>query len=48
MRLVFLEEADKVEACGRLGVGEDYLRVLLHRAKTRFRDKLAKRGASTG
>ena len=47
LRLVFLEEADKVEACGRLGVGEDYLRVLLHRAKSRFRDKLGKRGAST-
>ena len=46
LRLVFLEEADKVKACERLGVGEGYLRVLLHRAKSRFRDRLAKRGAS--
>lgn len=44
LRMIFLEEADKGEACGRLGVGEGYLRVLLHRAKARFRDKLANQG----
>ena len=46
LRMIFLEEVDTAEACGRLGVGEGYLRVLLHRAKSRFRDKLANRGVS--
>ena len=44
LRMIFLEEADTAEACGRLGVGKGYLRVLLHRAKSRFRDKLANQG----
>jgi RNA polymerase sigma-70 factor (ECF subfamily) len=44
LRMIFLEEVDAAEACGRLGVGEGYLRVLLHRAKSRFRDKLAEKG----
>ena len=44
LRMVFLEEADKAEACERLGVSKDYVRVLLHRALSRFREKLAKRG----
>ena len=46
LRMIFFEEIDKTEACERLGVNEDYLRVLMHRAKSRFREKLAKRGAS--
>lgn len=42
LRMV-LDGVEAAEACLRLGVDEDYLRVLLHRAKLRFRKKLAKR-----
>jgi RNA polymerase sigma-70 factor, ECF subfamily len=34
---IFLEEKDKDEVCQQLGVEREYLRVLLHRAKERFR-----------
>lgn len=34
---VFLEERSKDEICREFGVDRDYLRVLLHRAKERFR-----------
>ncbi len=44
LRLVFLEEVSKAEACQRLGVGEDYFRVLLHRAISRFRKQAGKAG----
>ncbi len=37
LRAVFLEEMTKDEVCGRFGVGRDYLRVLLYRAKEKFR-----------
>src|SRR6266850_6386752 len=37
LRMFFLEERDKSEICERFQVGENYLRVLLHRAKLRFR-----------
>jgi RNA polymerase sigma-70 factor (ECF subfamily) len=37
LKAVFLEERDKDEVCGELGVDRDYLRVLLHRAKASFR-----------
>ena len=37
LRAVFLEERDKDEVCTELGVGREYLRVLLHRAKQSFR-----------
>ena len=47
LQAVFLEETEKPEACRRLGVDQDYLRVLLHRAKSRFREKLTKPRAST-
>jgi RNA polymerase sigma-70 factor (ECF subfamily) len=40
LRLVFLEEEDRDEVCRRLGVDRGYLRVLLHRAKLRFRELL--------
>ena len=40
LRMVFLDEADKSEACQRLGVDPGYLRVLIHRAKVRFRAKV--------
>jgi RNA polymerase sigma-70 factor (ECF subfamily) len=37
LRAVFLEEMNKDEACQKFGVGRAYLRVLLHRAKDKFR-----------
>jgi RNA polymerase sigma-70 factor, ECF subfamily len=44
LRAVFLEEADKDEVCKRFQVDRDYLRVLVHRAKNRFRAALDKSG----
>jgi RNA polymerase sigma-70 factor, ECF subfamily len=51
----FLEEKDKDEVCAQFGVERDYFRVLLHRAKDKFRvlyekdrDVLSGRGASRG
>jgi RNA polymerase sigma-70 factor (ECF subfamily) len=41
LRALFFEERDKDEVCRALGVDRQYLRVLLHRAKGRFRDALA-------
>jgi RNA polymerase sigma-70 factor (ECF subfamily) len=38
---IFLDERDKDEVCREQGVRRDYLRVLLHRAKKRFRQLLA-------
>lgn len=37
LRAVFLEEADKEDICRRFGVERDYLRVLVHRAKEKFK-----------
>jgi RNA polymerase sigma-70 factor (ECF subfamily) len=37
LRAMFLEEKDKDEICREFGVEREYLRVLLHRAKIRFR-----------
>jgi RNA polymerase sigma-70 factor (ECF subfamily) len=37
IRAIFLDERDKDAVCREQGVGRDYLRVLLHRAKKRFR-----------
>lgn len=50
LRLVFLEEREKVEVCRICQVDRNYLRVLLHRAKNRFRDSLPQKsmGASAG
>ncbi|HLH40401.1 MAG TPA: sigma-70 family RNA polymerase sigma factor [Bryobacteraceae bacterium] len=42
LRSVFLEEGDKGEICERFGVDRDYLRVLVHRAKNRFREAFEK------
>jgi RNA polymerase sigma-70 factor, ECF subfamily len=42
LRLIFLEEFDKNEVCRICGVDREYLRVLLHRAKNRFRAGLAR------
>ncbi len=38
LRLAMLEEVENTELCTRFGVNQDYLRVLLHRARRRFRD----------
>ena len=40
LRGIFLEDAEKDDVCARFGVNRDYLRVLVHRAKLRFKDKL--------
>lgn len=42
LRIFFLEERDRSEICKRFDVQEDYLRVLLHRAKLRFRSIYSK------
>lgn len=42
LRKVFLEEEDKDKVCRDLQIDRDYLRVLVHRAKARFRQGLAK------
>ena len=43
LRLAMLEEVDKAELCRRFEVSEEYLRVLLFRARKHFRDELLKR-----
>ncbi len=40
LRLLFIEERAKDEVCGICQVDRNYLRVLLHRAKNRFREAL--------
>jgi len=40
IRAIFLDERDKDAVCREQGVGRDYLRVMLHRAKKRFRQLL--------
>ena len=45
LRMAMWEETDKAELCRRFDASEEYLRVLLHRARTRFRDELLKRQA---
>jgi RNA polymerase sigma-70 factor (ECF subfamily) len=42
LRAVFLQERDKNEVCREFGVDREYLRVLLHRAKSRLRDGFVK------
>jgi RNA polymerase sigma-70 factor (ECF subfamily) len=37
LRSIFLEDKEKDDVCREFGVDRDYLRVLLHRAKERFR-----------
>jgi len=49
LRRVFLEEEDKDRVCSDLRVDRGYLRVLLHRARLRFKAALlAGRGAASG
>lgn len=40
IRQIFLEERDKDEVCREFSVDREYLRVMLHRAKARFRSVL--------
>ncbi|HKW98954.1 MAG TPA: sigma-70 family RNA polymerase sigma factor [Bryobacteraceae bacterium] len=42
LRALFLEEMEPVEVCRRFEVGPDYLRVLVFRAKARFRKAYAR------
>jgi RNA polymerase sigma-70 factor (ECF subfamily) len=44
LKMVFLEEGERSEICRRLKVDAGYLRVLLHRAKERFREAVRKKG----
>ena len=46
LRAVFLEERDKDEVCRERGVDRDYLRVLLYRAKEKFRSAFLRRPRS--
>jgi RNA polymerase sigma-70 factor, ECF subfamily len=46
LRAVFLEDIDKSEVCKRFDVDRNYLSVLVHRTKVRFRAALYKAGAS--
>jgi RNA polymerase sigma-70 factor (ECF subfamily) len=49
LRMIFLEEKDKSEVCQQLNVGREYLRVLLHRAKSCFKTSALKaQSASSG
>lgn len=46
LRWLFFEERDKDDICRTLEVDREYLRVLVHRAKTRFRTEFLKRDAT--
>ncbi len=46
LRQVYFEERDKDEICKDLKVNGEYLRVLVHRAKVRFKDVLRKLAAA--
>jgi len=40
LRAIFFEERSKDDVCQKFGITRDYLRVLLHRAKQKFRSSL--------
>ena len=44
LRWLFFEERDKDDICRELQVDRNYLRVLLHRAKARFRERFSEQG----
>ncbi len=48
LRLAMMEDADKLEVCRRLGVKQQYLRVLLFRARQRFRTELLRKEGRGG
>jgi RNA polymerase sigma-70 factor (ECF subfamily) len=41
LKWLFFDERDKNDVCRELQIDRGYLRVLLHRAKSRFRERLA-------
>ena len=41
IRWLFLEDRPKDDVCRELNIDRDYLRVLFHRAKKRFRERFA-------
>jgi RNA polymerase sigma-70 factor, ECF subfamily len=47
LRAIFFEEKDKDEVCKTFGVDRGYLRVLLHRAKDKFRASYVKEPSSS-
>ena len=46
LQRIFIEEADKDEVCAEFNVTREYLRVLLHRARSRLRSALSRGRAS--
>jgi len=44
LRWLFFDERDKDEICRELNVDRNYLRVLVHRAKARFRERFFQEG----
>jgi RNA polymerase sigma-70 factor (ECF subfamily) len=44
---VLIEERDKDELCGEMGVDRNYLRVLMYRARKQFRDRFGDRAAAS-
>jgi RNA polymerase sigma-70 factor (ECF subfamily) len=48
LRMVFLEERERGEVCRHFKVSPEYLRVVLHRAKARFREKFIAGEAAAG
>ena len=46
LQRIFLDEADKDEVCAEFNVTREYLRVLLHRARSRLRTALSRGRAS--
>jgi RNA polymerase sigma-70 factor (ECF subfamily) len=48
LRQLFFEERAKQDLSRELGVTPEYLRVLLHRAKERFRDRFLQRESAVG
>ena len=48
LRLVFFEEMDRAEICRRMSVDGEYLRVLLHRAKSRFEAVYVRKNRTLG
>jgi RNA polymerase sigma-70 factor (ECF subfamily) len=45
LRMVFLDETPREEVCKTMNVDRGYLRVLLHRARTRFKELASRSGA---
>ena len=41
LKWLFFDERDKNDICRDLQIDRGYLRVLVHRAKSRFRERLA-------